>query len=145
MMNKETGIKYARSFEEIEQCWEVMKELRAHLNKENFVNQVLEMMQEKYQIITIKHGHKVIAFAGFRAMHFLNSGNIIYIDDLCTLQDYRGKGHASELLDYIIEIGKQNKVNEIQLDSGYKRFDAHRLYLNKKFKIVAHHFSLDLN
>lgn len=33
---------------------------------------------------------------------------------------------------------------QIQLDSGLQRHDAHRLYLNYGFKIIGHHFSLDL-
>ncbi len=34
-------------------------------------------------------------------MTSLHSGNIIYIDDLCTLDEYRGKGLATKLLQYV--------------------------------------------
>jgi predicted GNAT family acetyltransferase len=61
-------------------------------------------------MIYIKEDEIPVAFAGFRNMHMLHSGKIIYIDDLSTLPQYRGKGYAGKLLDYLhnlaVETGK---------------------------------------
>jgi GNAT superfamily N-acetyltransferase len=134
-------IKYAQSSNEIENCWEVVQVLRPHLQKENFVQQVQEMMQEGYKMIYICEGQHPVAFAGFRNMYKLHTGKIIYIDDLGTLPDYRGKGYAGRLLDHIHQLAKDTSMQGIHLDSGYHRQNAHRLYLNKGYRLASHHFA----
>jgi GNAT superfamily N-acetyltransferase len=57
----------------------------------------------------------------------------------------RGKGYAGKLLDFVEAEARAKGYKVVTLDSGHQRFDAHRLYLNKGFKIVAHHFSKTLH
>ena len=133
-------IKYANSDEEIESCWDVVHALRPHLKKESFLLQVREMMADGYKMIYLTEEQAVVAFAGFRDMHMLYSGKIIYIDDLSTLPQYRGKGYAGKLLDYLHQLAKDTGKSGLHLDSGYHRNDAHRLYLNKGYKLASHHF-----
>ena len=45
---------------------------------------------------------------------------------------------------HIIDMARKENLDAIHLDSGHTRFDAHRLYLNMGFKIVSHHFALQL-
>lgn len=133
-------IRYANSDEEIENCWDVVHALRPHLKKESFLLQVREMMADGYKMIYLTEEQAVVAFAGFRDMHMLYSGKIIYIDDLSTLPQYRGKGYAGKLLDYLHQLAKDTGKSGVHLDSGYHRNDAHRLYLNKGYKLASHHF-----
>ena len=134
-------IKYAQSSNEIENCWEVVQVLRPHLKKENFVQQVQDMMQEGYKMIYITEDQIPVAFAGFRNMYKLYTGRIIYIDDLSTLPNHRGKGYAGRLLDYIHQLAKETSMQGVHLDSGHQRHDAHRLYLNKGYRLASHHFA----
>ena len=138
-------IRFAQSEKEIENCWDVVSVLRPHLLKEKFIQQVHEMQQEGYQMLYIaipeNKREKVVAVAGYRNMQMLYSGKIIYIDDLCTLPDHRGKGYAGLLLDYIHQLAKDTGKVAVHLDSGYQRNDAHRLYLKKGYKLACHHFS----
>jgi GNAT superfamily N-acetyltransferase len=142
------SIRFAQSENEIENCWDVVSVLRPHLLKENFIPQIHEMQQEGYQLlyiaITEHKREKVVAVAGYRNMQKLYCGKIIYIDDLCTLPEYRGKGYAARLLDYIHQLAKDTGKVAVHLDSGYQRNDAHRLYLKKGYKLACHHFSLGL-
>jgi hypothetical protein len=55
-----------------------------------------------------------------------------------------GKGYAGALLDWVFEKAKELGCQQIHLDSGYQRHAAHRLYLNKKMKMVCHHFSKEI-
>ena len=137
-------IQYAETSEEIESCWEAVQTLRPHLQKELFLKEVTEMMADGYQMIYIKEDNIAVAFAGFRNMHMLYSGKIIYIDDLSTLPQYRGRGYAGHLLDYIHNLAKETGNGAVHLDSGYHRNDAHRLYLNKGYKLASHHFVKEL-
>lgn len=138
-------IKYAKTGDEIESCWEVIQALRPHLQKDHLVQQIQEMMREGYRMIYICEGEKPVAFAGFREMHMLHCGKIIYIDDLSTLPHSRGKGYGGLLLDYLHRMASESGKQAVHLDSGYHRNDAHRLYLNKGYKLASHHFAKELS
>lgn len=138
-------IKIIRTDIEIEQCWEVAFLLRPHLNKNNWVSIITEMMQnEKYNLIGIMDNDKFVAFAGYRRMTSLYSGNIIYIDDLCTLEAYRGKGLASQLLEYVKAIAIAENKDTVELDTGFDNNTGQKLYLKSGFKLAALHLSCDL-
>jgi GNAT superfamily N-acetyltransferase len=137
-------IKIAAAEEDILKCWDVMFVLRPHLIKENFVSIIKEMINEGYTLAFIEEDAKAAAAVGFRYLQFLYNGKHFYIDDLSTLPEYRGKGYAGKLLDYVIDKAKTNGLKTVTLDSGYQRFDAHRLYLNKGFTLNCHHFSKTL-
>ena len=134
-------IKIAKTEMDILKCWEVLLALRPHLKKENFVSTVTEMMGEGYTLAYIEEREKAVAAVGYRYQQFLYNGKHFYIDDLSTLPESRGKGFAGKLLDFVIDQAKANGYKGVTLDSGYTRFDAHRLYLNKGFTLNCHHFS----
>lgn len=137
-------IESAQTDEEIASCFPVMKQLRAHLtDSEAFVQQIKRQMENGYQLAYL-HNEKICAVAGFRFLEFLAWGKILYLDDLITDSDSRNHGYGGQLLTWVIDQAKQKKCNQLHLDSGYfQRDDAHRLYLNHGFKIVAHHFAID--
>jgi GNAT superfamily N-acetyltransferase len=82
------------------------------------------------------------AVAGFRIVHHLAWGRALYVDDLSTLPEARGKGHAGALLDHLIAEARSLGCDELHLDSGVgeARWTAHRLYLNHGLTIASHHF-----
>ena len=86
------------------------------------------------------------AAAGFRVAHFLAWGDVLYCDDLSSRPEFRRQGHASKLLDWMIEEARRLGCNQFHLDSGVgiDRQDAHRLYMNKGMRISSHHFQLEL-
>lgn len=145
-MDNTYHLKSITSIFEIQQCWEVAFLLRPHLNHENWSSTILEMIQnEKYSIVAIVDQDKVIAFAGYRMMTSLHSGNMIYIDDLCTLQSYRGKGLATQLLNHVNSIAVATNKDAVVLDTGLDNNIAQKLYLNNRFKLVAFHLAYRLN
>lgn len=137
-------VKIAHSDNDILKCFKVVKELRPHLRKENFVSLVKKMMAEGYELAYIEENNIAVAAVGFRYLQLLYNGTQYYIDDLTTLPESRGKGYAGKLLDYVETLALEKGFDAVTLDSGHQRFDAHRLYLSKGFKIVAHHFSKTL-
>jgi GNAT superfamily N-acetyltransferase len=135
---------------EILLSWPAVFALRPHLTQEHFLTQVrAQMAEDGYRMIGAfveENGKEVIAaFSGFRNMYKLSSGPGIYIDDLSTLPSHRGKGYAGALLDHIHALAKAEGKTNVQLDSGHHRKDAHRLYLNKRYVISAHHFTRDID
>ena len=84
------------------------------------------------------------AFAGFRFGHSLAWGYFMYIDDMATREECRGKGHAGALMKWLLEEARNKGCDGIHLDSGITRHDAHRMYLNHRYAITSHHFSRKL-
>jgi len=135
------NVKIAKSDEDILKCWKAVNVLRPHLNESDFLKTIREMNSEGYILAFVEENGVAAAIAGFRYLQYLFNGKHIYIDDLSTLPEYRGKGYASQLLDYIFNYAKEKGYKVVTLDSGYHRTDAHRLYLNKGFTISSHHFT----
>jgi GNAT superfamily N-acetyltransferase len=133
-------IQVATTENAILKCSEVLRTLRPHVGEDTLINMVKEMIQEGYKLAFIEEDNKGVAAIGYRHLQFLYNGKHIYIDDLVTLPNYRGKGYAGALLDHVANEAKECGYKTITLDSGHHRTDAHRLYLNKKFAITAHHF-----
>jgi GNAT superfamily N-acetyltransferase len=133
-------VQLATKEEDILKCWEVIYALRPHLEKANFVATIKEMIREGYQLAFIEENGKAVAAIGFRYLQFLYNGKHFYIDDLTTLEESRGKGYGSMLLDYVKELAREKGYKTVTLDSGHHRYVAHRLYLNKGYNITAHHF-----
>lgn len=131
------------SREEIERCFPVMRELRPHLQEKLFAEQVTKQMREGYRLVSLEMGKEVKALAGFRILTFLAWGRVLYIDDLVTDSQARKKGYAGKLLKWVLTQAKLANCDQVHLDSGPQRHDAHRLYLNQGMKIIGHHFSLD--
>ena len=132
---------WPKTDDQIHACYGAVKELRPHLTEESFFTQVKRQQAQGYQMVAVKIDEQVVSFAGFRLCEFLAWGKILYIDDLHTIPSARGKGAAGLLLDTLIEKAQQEQCDAVHLDSGHRRHDAHRLYLNKGFNIASHHFS----
>ncbi len=138
------NIHYALTREDLINCFTVMKELRPHHTEESFLFTMEQMSREGYQLIFLEEHGQAVCVAGFRFTTTLYDGLIIDFDDFVTMPQARGKGYAGLLFDHLVSIAKERSIKMIHLNSNHLRFDAHRFYLNKRMKIMAHHFRLEL-
>ncbi|ASK29277.1 GNAT family N-acetyltransferase [Chryseobacterium sp. T16E-39] len=137
-------VKEAKTRAEIEFCKEVILQFRTNLSEDNYVDQTLEMMAEEgFKLLYIANDQdtKAVAFIGYRPLQMLRTGKIIYIDDLFTSEECRGKGYAGILLDEVAKEAEITNIQSIHLDSGYMLHTAHRLYLNKGYVLACNHFA----
>src|SRR3954451_18243347 len=83
------------------------------------------------------------AVAGFRISRNLAWGRHLYVDDLSTRADRRGRGHAGALMRWLAVEACRAGCDELHLDSGVgpEREDAHRLYFNAGLRIASYHLS----
>ena len=126
-------------------CYPVVQELRPHLTEEAFVAQALRQQERHgYRLVYLEDGGRVVAAAGYRIAEYLAWGKALYIDDLATLSTARQQGYAGRLLDWLIAEARAEGCDQLHLDSGVLRFDAHRLYLGRKLRITSHHFAIEL-
>jgi GNAT superfamily N-acetyltransferase len=125
-----------------------MSALRTHYTDEaEFVRRVDEVQRpEGYRIVGAFEGGRCVAVAGFRVIHNLAWGDTLYVDDLSTLPEARGRGYGRALLEWCREEGARERCTEFHLDSGVgpEREDAHRLYFNTGLRISAYHFAAPL-
>lgn len=121
-----------------------MKELRPHHNTESFLAAIKQMKKEQYHLLYIEDHGKAVCAAGFRFTTTLYDGPIIDFDDFVTISEARHKGYAGYLFDHLAALAKERSIKAIHLNSNHVRFDAHRFYLNKKMRIIAHHFRIEL-
>ena len=137
----ETIIRTANTDEQIALCWKAMHLLRPMLKEENFVAMVRLLQSEGYILNYIEDNGMAVAVAGYRFRHMLLCGKMLYIDDLSTLEESRGKGYASLLLRHIDATALSQNCKTVQLDSGAERTVAHKLYFKEGFTIGAFHFA----
>lgn len=135
----------AQSDEQILKCFDLLKLLRPHLDRETFVEKVRRQIGEGYTMIFIEDEGGVKSVAGYRVAHFLAWGKTLYLDDLITLPEARGIGFGTHLLKWLMGEAKRFQCDGIHLDTGIERNDAHRLYLNLGMMINGLHLSMDLD
>ena len=125
-----------------------MSALRTHYTDEaEFVRRVDEVQRaEGYRIVGTFEGERCVAVAGFRVIHNLAWGDTLYVDDLSTLSEARGRGYGRALLEWCREEGAREGCAQFHLDSGVgpEREDAHRLYFNTGLRITSYHFAAPL-
>jgi GNAT superfamily N-acetyltransferase len=125
-----------------------MRALRTHYTDEaEFVRRVDEVQRpEGYRLVGVFDGDLCVAVAGFRVAHHLAWGDALYVDDLSTLPQARGRGHGRALLEWCMEEARRLGCEEFHLDSGVgpEREDAHRLYFNTGLRITSYHFAAPL-
>ncbi|CAM3394740.1 GNAT family N-acetyltransferase [Kibdelosporangium persicum] len=124
------------------QAFRVMRELRPHLTgSAEFAERIRRQRAEGYRLVgSFDASGDVVSVAGFRTGNNLAWGHFLYVDDLCTLPEARGHGHASALLQWIDEEARRLGCQQVHLDSGTHRHDAHRRYLSSGYVIQAFHF-----
>ena len=129
-------------------AYRAMAELRKLETVEVFLSRVATQRREGYRIVaSFEDGDAdAAAVGGFRLENFLAWGKAIYVDDLSTRKQCRGRGHGGKLLDWLVAEARRLDCDQLHLDSGVgpDREDAHRLYMNKGLRISAHHFQIDL-
>jgi GNAT superfamily N-acetyltransferase len=121
-----------------------MSQLRLHLKKESFLERVQRQRQQGYQVAFTELNSQVVAVAGFSISECLSWGKFLYVYDLIVDETLRSQGYGQALFKWLVDYGTLNGCEQLHLDSGVQRFEAHRFYLKQRMNIVAHHFSLNL-
>ncbi|MBO0938098.1 GNAT family N-acetyltransferase [Fibrella sp. HMF5335] len=139
-------IHIAKTEADLRRCLPALLTLRPSLTAETALVRLQEQLaNDQFSVAFVDLGNSADAPAAitYRIMTMLFSGKTCYIDDLSTQPEARGNGYAGALIDFVKEQAKQAGCVTLSLDSGHgpERNDAHRLYLNKGFRISSHHFS----
>jgi GNAT superfamily N-acetyltransferase len=137
-------IQLAESDVQILKCFPVLIQLRPHLKHLNFLEQIKRQQQSNYQLAFMEQNTQVVAVAGFCISECLAWGQFLYVYDLVVDEAERSKGYGQDLLAWLIDFANHHNCQQLHLDSGVQRFDAHRFYLQQRMNITSHHFSMSL-
>jgi len=138
-------IQIAKTDTEIKQCFPVMVQLRPTLTEDAFLDQVKRQQQSGYLLVFLTDNNQVKTVAGFRISESLSWKKFLYVDDFITDADSRSNGYGDKMFDWLVAYAKSQQCNQLHLDSGVQRFEAHRFYLRKRMYIYAHHFTMQLD
>ena len=125
-------------------CFRLFVILRPHLNEEEFRRRLAIQAAEGYRIVYIEQDGRIAAAAGCRVASFMAWGKVFYVDYLIADPELRRAGLGGALLDWLRAEGERLGCDEMHLDTGYQRQDAHRLYLRKGMLFAGHHMALKL-
>ena len=122
-----------------------MRELRPlSQDPEKFAERVQRQQTQGYQLAFLESDGEVCAVGGYRFLESLFSGKFLYVDDLVTRESDRSRGFGGKLLDWLIEQAREHNCENLELDSGVQRFDAHRFYFSKGMNISSYHFRIKI-
>jgi len=124
----------------------VMLELRPQYALDALVERIrLQRAAHDYRLAaTVDELGHILCIAGFVIQHKLAWGKSLYVDDLVTTEGARSSGAGRCLMAWLKTHARDQGCEQLHLDSGVQRFDAHRFYLQAGFRIASHHFSLEL-
>ena len=121
-----------------------MRQLRPSYTAGDFVTRVRLQEQGGYRLAMLVEDSRVVAVAGYHLGENLAWGRFLYVDDLVTDDAQRSKGHGARLFEWLRASAGEAGCDELHLDSGVQRFEAHRFYLRHGMTIASHHFKLEL-
>jgi GNAT superfamily N-acetyltransferase len=87
-----------------------------------------------------------VSVIGFRERWATAYGHYLYVDDLSTVVEARGRGYGDSLMRWAIAEALRLDCAALHLDSSVTndRAPAHRLYMRNHLRITAHHFAVEL-
>jgi GNAT superfamily N-acetyltransferase len=140
-------VKIAERDADIRRCFAVMRQLRPHLHDEAdfLVRARRQMGHERWQLIYVEDDSGVVAaVSGFRILECLSSGKTLYVDDLVTAEDQRGKRYGETLMAWMEQRARDEGCETFSLDSGTQRTGAHKFYFRLGLPITSFHFAKKL-
>ena len=134
------SIHIATTDAEIAACYFVMRELRPHVTEDEFLSRIRRQENAGYRLAFVKQPEGFVAVAGFRVGENLAWGRFLYVDDLVTLPAHCSKGYGAKLLSWLKELAAKEGCQQMHLDSGIQRKEAHRFYEREGMTMASFHF-----
>ena len=108
-------IRLARSDDEIRACYPVISQLRSHVGREEFLEHVRRQADEGYRLAFLEIDGRPATVAGYRILHQLVAGKVLYVDDLVTdeasLQEWVQRAANAPLLAIDLETSSTDTID----------------------------------
>lgn len=118
--------------EEVTHAFEVIKQLRTHLTKDQYLDLVTDSIKDDgYRMFGMYEGSEIVAVLAFQPMTTLYYGRYIWITDLVVDEAWRSKDYGARLLSYIETWAEEQGYDCIALSSDLEKERAHQFYTDK--------------
>jgi GNAT superfamily N-acetyltransferase len=102
---------------EIAAAYPLARQLRDRIREETFLAEVRRQAIQEYRLYGgYADGHLVV-LAGVRRSHTLSRGEHLFVDDLVTAEEARGRGYGREMLEWLDRQAAADGIPKIYLDS----------------------------
>jgi ribosomal protein S18 acetylase RimI-like enzyme len=120
------------------QVYELIKELAAFENEPNEpTNSLKKFIEEgtakhpRFQVLVAETDNSIVGIALFYYGYSSWKGSMLYLDDLVVKEAYRKQGIGKKLLDELISIAKEERINQMRwhvLDWNEKAINFYKKY-----------------
>ena len=141
----DADIRRIETDEQVAAAWEVVRQLRPHLDRGDLVAAVQRQRAEGYRAVGAYAEGVCVAFAGYRIQQMLAHGRLLYVDDLVSDAAERGSGYGRALMHWLRAEAEAEGCDALQLDSGTQRHEAHAFYFRRGLRIQGYHFGMRLD
>lgn len=139
-MHENIRIVVATADADILKCFPVLKQLRSDIEQERFVADVRTLRSQGYQLVFAARQETCVAVAGFRIGRNFAWGRYLYIEGLVAEANDRSRGYGALLIRWLETYGRKHGCQQLHLESGTQRKQAHHFYLREGFEISSFHF-----
>lgn len=117
-----------KSQEEFKEAFQVMAELRQHLDEKTYLDLLQSMTKEGYRLFAVRDTGVIVSVAGLAVITSFYCDRHVWVYDLVTTSKARSKGYGRYLMEFIEDFARQENCKLVALSSGLERIDAHRFY-----------------
>lgn len=114
--------------EEWNEAFPVVRQLRDHLSREQYLDYLDRMTVNGYRLFGLYAGDDLVSVAGLDILINMYYGRHVWVYDLVTDEDHRSEGYGRRLLEFIYDWAERKNCEKVALSSGLQREDAHRFY-----------------
>lgn len=118
----------------------VIKELYPEITKEEYHENLSEMIPHNYGQVAAFVDGKCIGLSGYWISAKLWCKRQLEIDNLVVCESHRSHGIGKLLFDYLNKKSKEKDCSTIVLDSYTANFKAHKFFYNEGFGPKGFHF-----
>jgi len=116
------------NLKELYTAYDLVKQLRVGLDYDEFEDLIYDMRDINYKMIGLMQKDKLISYAGIGVSTNLYHKRHLFVYELVTDEQHRGKGYGRSMMEYLVDYAKIAMCENIVLSSGFSREDAHRFY-----------------
>lgn len=125
--------------------FEMIRFLYPMMAIEKYKTYLTDMLPHNYKQLAVFENDTCVGITGFWFGTKLWTGKYLEIDNFVTHPDYRKKGIAKLMTDYLAEKASDLGCTCIVLDAFTGNFDAHRFYYNQGYAPRGFHFIKTIN
>jgi GNAT superfamily N-acetyltransferase len=103
--------------QELRGAFPLMRQLRDRIREDSFLAEVRRQQVEGYRLYGGFEKGQAVCLAGVRRSHTLSRGEHLFVDDLVTSEQARGKGSGREMIVWLAARAREQGLPRIYLDS----------------------------